>query len=286
MSQEFSSKQSYEEYYLSFGFADKIGSATIASFSFTAIDLFNGTDALATILDASLATISGSDVRVWTKGGTDQHDYLITCKIGANDGTHYELEGILPIRDIVTPSLSMLIIEDGSLSTPSANSYVTVAEVDTYCRQMGYTSWFTLSNEDKETAILRAMTFIDSQNFKGHKTGWDNPLAFPRIGVYGDVSHAFNYPEDYEYWSEYPIDAIPKAVKRATCEAAYLESTTPGTLLADRSTNIKREKVDVLEVEYFSAQPSQTVFSKVLALLREVLADASGSGGVISVLRT
>lgn len=177
-----------------------------------------------------------------------------------------------------------LIIEDGSLSTASANSYVTVVDVSSYCSDMGYSSWASLATADMETSILRAMVYIDSLPFRGAKTYYDNPLAWPRIGVYGDEPNMSNYPENHEYWSEFPIDAIPKALKRGTSEAAYQESVSPGILLEDQTTNIKREKVDVLEIEYFSPTPSEKVFSKILALMKEIL-EASGNH-FAKVLRT
>lgn len=279
---DFDAKQPAEAYLIPFDFSGELGSATIASFSIVATDLLDSSPATS-VFDSTLSTISTSFVMVWVKSGTDEHDYHIVCNIEASDGSNYELEGILPVREIVASS-SMLVIEDGSLSTPSANSYITVAEVDTYCKQMGYSGWFVLSNTDKETAILRAMIYVDSLDFKGEKTYWDNPLAWPRIGVYGDQPTVFNYPENYEYWSEYPIDAIPKVLKRGLSEAAYLESITPGTLTTTQTTNIKREKVDVLEVEYFSPTPAETVQTKILALMKDIL--EPNGGHFATVLRT
>lgn len=282
---EFESKQPAEAYYLTFDFADEIRSATISSFSLTAVDLLDNSSSLSTITNSSLATISEQEVLIWAMGGIDQHDYLLTLTILDSTGETHEKEKILPVREIVAGP-SLLIIEDGSLSTPSANSYITLTEADQYCKEQGYSSWFVKSNEDKETAILRAMVFIDAQNFKGHKTGFDNPLAWPRIGVYGDSSTSFNYPTNYEFYSEYPIDQIPKALKRGLAEAAYLEAMTPGQLLSSTTTNIKRKKVDVLEVEYFSAQPPEIVFSRVLALMKEIVEPSSNSFHYANVLRT
>ncbi len=284
--EKFDPKQSGDEYYISFGFANKLGSATISSFTVTAVDLIDNSDVLSTITDTTLATISGTDVDVWIRAGVNKHDYLLTVKITTSDNSDYEFEGIMPVRDLTSPT-SQLIIEDGSLSTASANSYVSTAEVDTYCQQMGYSDWFILSNVDKETAILRAMIFIDAQNFKGHKTGYNNPLAWPRIGVYGNTPHDFSgILGDYEFWSEIPSDSIPKALKRGLCEASYLESLVPGALTEDQETNVKRTKIDIIEIEYFSASPSQPVYTKILKLMKEILEPDNEASHFASVLRT
>ena len=176
---------------------------------------------------------------------------------------------------------SLLIIEDGSASSASANSFVTVAEVDAYCENMGYTSWASLATLAKEQAILRGMVFIDCLNYKGWKTSFENPLSWPRGGVYGDVR---SDPYSLSYWSEYPTNEIPKALKRGCCEAAYEESVTAGVLLPTGDDNIKRTKIDVIEVEYFTNATSKKVFSKILALMSEIL-QKTGSR-TANILRT
>ncbi len=157
---------------------------------------------------------------------------------------------------------SLLIIEDGSCSTASANSYITVEDVDAYCVNMGYTSWASLATLVKEQAILRGMVFIDSLPFLGQKTSYTNPLAWPRVGVYGE--DVFGMTEMVSY-------TIPKCVKRGACEAAYEESVSAGVLLPTGEDNVKRTKIDVIEIEYFSNAVSKKVFSKIIALMNDVL---------------
>lgn len=162
-----------------------------------------------------------------------------------------------------------LIIEDGTASSQSANSYVTVDEVDTFCENYGLDSWATLSTTDKETAIFRGMAYVEAEfDFKGEKYSYDDPLEWPRVGIYEDVNI---YPTtDLLYYQE-----IPKGVKNAVCRAAYEESVSPGILQANLTSNIRREKIDVIEVEYFGTEPSRTIYSAIAGFLKGLLKSAN-----------
>ncbi len=70
--------------------------------------------------------------------------------------------------------------------------------------------------------------------------GFEQELAWPRVG------HSIN-------GQEVPDTLIPPAWINASYRAAYLEAMNPGwaTGTTDPNRVVKREKVDVLEVEYF-----------------------------------
>lgn len=145
--------------------------------------------------------------------------------------------------------------EDGSV-VANANTYVEVADVDAYATNHGYSEWEG-DADTKAAAILRGMNYIESYNFKGKKTARDNPLKWPRAEVRDE--------DDYLLES----DEIPDEVVKATCEAAYREVVSPGVLQEDRTTGIKRKKVDVLETEYFQGGGggASTVFTAIDHLL-------------------
>ncbi len=172
-----------------------------------------------------------------------------------------------------------LIVEDGTVSSASANTYITLAEADTYCSNMAYTSWASLASSTRESCILRAMVYIDALAFKGYKTSFQNPLSWPRAGVYSDIRNDL-----FGFWSEYPVNEIPKSLKRGLCHAAYEESLEADILLATSQDNIKREKIDIIETEYFSSQPSQKIFTKVLALMSDIVQETGSR--MANILRT
>lgn len=176
-----------------------------------------------------------------------------------------------------------IIIEDGTLASASANSYVSIANVSAYCVNMGYTTWASLSTTDQGTAILRGMVYIDSLQYKGYKTAFTNPLQWPRMGVYGPAADIQGYP----FWDNFPQNEIPNSLKRATCQAAYEESVSAGILLPTSDANIKKEKIDVLEIEYFDRSEeisSSPVFAKIKALMVDIL--KSDGGNFVTVKRT
>jgi hypothetical protein len=162
----------------------------------------------------------------------------------------------------------VLVIEDGTVATASANSYVTVAEVTTFCSNHGLSSWDDVENTERITAILRAMAYIETFDFKGHKTSVDNPLEWPRACVYSDN------PSYLSDWNIY-IAEIPKKLKNAVCRAAYEESVSPGTLQPNASSNIQSTQVDVISISYFKPEPSKTVFSVIEGFLKGLLNDSN-----------
>jgi len=134
-----------------------------------------------------------------------------------------------------------LIVEDGSLGTPSANTYATQSYVCSYCSDHGLTAWAALASPTlEERAIHRAMSYIEGRNFKGYKVEYDQPLKWPRYEV---------YDEDGYLWDE---DSIPPILLKALAKASYEEAVDPGVLQSTLSRDdfTSSEKVDVISVSY------------------------------------
>jgi len=168
--------------------------------------------------------------------------------------------------------MATLVVEDGTGTVASANSYVSIAEVTTFCDNYGLVEWATSASSTLYTqAIIRATAFLDGEyDFKGEKYAYDDPLQWPRSGVY-----AFQdlHPEDEEFFQE-----VPDGVKKACCRAAYEELKAPGTLQSNLVSNVKREKIDVLETEYFERQiPSKTVYRTIEGFLKGLLNNSNVS---------
>jgi len=158
-----------------------------------------------------------------------------------------------------------LIEEDGSI-VDGANTYASLSYVDTFCSDLGLTSWASCSTTAREAAILRGMAYIESLSFKGYKSDADQSLKWPRDGAYDEDGYAI---ED---------DAIPTNLLRAVARAAYEESVSSGTLQATRTGGVKREKIDVIEIEYFgSSTNSDKIFAAINGYLKGLLADSAFS---------
>lgn len=155
-----------------------------------------------------------------------------------------------------------LIVEDGS-GVANANTYVDVDYCNTYCKDLNYSSWAETANTAKAEAILRAMNFIESLNWKGYKAEQDNSLEWPRKEVEDRNGY---YIDD---------DVIPINLKKAVAEAAYKE-LTPGTLQPDLdgASNIQTMKAGSLAITYFEGQVGSTqIFEVIQGLLKGLVLD-------------
>lgn len=130
-----------------------------------------------------------------------------------------------------------LIVETGA-GLVNSESYASVAEADVYHANRGCAPWATLTAPQKEEALRRATDYIEQvygQSFEGYRVTSTQALAFPRVGV-----------ELNGYYIA--SDIIPTILKSATITLAY--KAAQGNLAPDLGQTVKREKVDVLEVEY------------------------------------
>lgn len=159
-----------------------------------------------------------------------------------------------------------LIIEDGS-GVPGAQSYVTAAEATAWATARGLT--FGGTDAEVEQRLLTAMDLVESYRaqFSGVKSSSGNPLQWPRMGVLLDGEPLGD-------------DTIPSELKSALICFAYESQTTELQPTVD-SQAVSKEKVDVIEVEYFNAQgrPASTpTFTKALAFLQPLLKSSSAFG--------
>lgn len=110
------------------------------------------------------------------------------------------------------------------ITTPgsaTANAYVSLADADLYHLTLGNSAWAALAQADRESAIIRATLYLDgtyARSFSGTKATKEQALQWPRVNAKDSSGFAFD------------DDEIPAALERACCEAALLESATPGAL--------------------------------------------------------
>ena len=149
------------------------------------------------------------------------------------------------------PDISF-VVEDGT-GLPNANSYCDLDYALEYCVSKGYTNWLTLTEDMQKIYIIRGTEFVDNfYNWKGRRGSQSQSMAFPRLDL---------FDEDH-----YEIRGVPDKLKKACIEAAFLNSSSGSdTLFTTKDENgaIKRQKVDSLEVEYFSNQQNETNINAV-----------------------
>lgn len=113
-----------------------------------------------------------------------------------------------------------IVVEDGTGTEPTANSYVSAAEFATYWTNLGF-DYTEYTTDEIERSLMVATHYIElnfGMLFKGCPLEEDQPLAFPREGIYLN-------------WQELP--AMPKQLKYATFEYAKRVLTSDNNLQPD-----------------------------------------------------
>lgn len=96
-------KQPWEEFHVGFDFSKDFetpGGETIDSlYSLSAIDLTDGSDVSDALIELDKSTSSGTIYYAFVQGGESDHQYQITCKVVGTNGSQFELDGILSVKD-------------------------------------------------------------------------------------------------------------------------------------------------------------------------------------------
>ena len=165
-----------------------------------------------------------------------------------------------------------LITEDGTI-VEGAEAFADVATADTILAGLGFTSWAERSTDQKEIDLRKGAQFMEERwrsSWKGRRVSATQLLSFPRENV---VVEGFAFPSD----------AVPAEVKRANVMLA-MKSSLGVELNPDFTAGVKREKVDVLEVEYDTARVTAgTYFTAVEGLLKPFMGGSSSSSGFTTV---
>jgi len=163
--------------------------------------------------------------------------------------------------------MATIIVEDGTVVS-GANSYVTVAEFTQFCADRNITIVSTYGDESE--LLIQAMDYFEQQPFKGIKYIETQPLQFPRSDLWID-----GYLEE--------TDEIPQLVKDAqiTIAISIMRGNDP---LSNLSRAVKREKIDVLEVEYMDNAAPSVVIRSIGNIMRK-LVTSSTMGNSFTVIR-
>ena len=160
--------------------------------------------------------------------------YIDGASVNGTDITSRELGNL---GRIIVAIGTQLIIEDGTV-VANANSLVSDEEYKAYADLRGLT--IAPTQPEREAHLVAAMDYLHSieSKIQGCRLNKDQTLLFPRRGV-------------CLYGHSVPSDHIPNEIKNAQMEAAFYQ--TSNSLLTNSSNdNIRSEKMDTLQVEYFA----------------------------------
>ena len=127
-----------------------------------------------------------------------------------------------------------------TLKGETSNSYVTLAEANTYFETAPEEStWDDKTDDQKNRALISACRWIDSLNFLGDRCDNDQALKWPR-----NNHHVDNV--------ELVCTAIPKGIKYAQYELARALANDTDAMTGNKGTDGTYEEVKLgeLEVKY------------------------------------
>lgn len=224
MTTEFTTKQPYEEYAISFDFTAVLGVETIASATLTAVDQVDGSDASAVVLDAVKQANTDTVVYGWVQAGTSGHDYLITCRIVGSADSAYELEGILPVLE--TPATG--IISGGGMVTAPVIEPISLSELKLHLRLDSG----SFSGNIDTTQSIAPGTHVIANNYTTHVGAAVEVLGYTAVvnlesgtnGATGTVDVKIQESDDNVAWVDWSGGAftqVTTANDNATYEKAY-----------------------------------------------------------------
>ena len=166
--------------------------------------------------------------------------------------------------------MALILIKETGAGLVNANAYANAADGDAYHEGHLYaTAWTAATAEQKDAALVMATRLIDAEyQFGGVKATFAQALQWPRSEC-----------RDVDADDELPSNAVPKAVRDATCEQAR------ELLIVDRTATPEGEGL-----KYFFEASSQKGYDKndkrpvisgvaqsLLAKLGELLKRRSGA---------
>lgn len=163
---------------------------------------------------------------------------------------------------------------DASVGGPSANSYVTEAEADTYFGGRLNAGAWTSGGASRVPALIQAARRLDQETYRGC------PVK-PRIGAAGETQ-ALQWPR-YGVTDEggrtYLTTAVPQVLKDAQCELAlaYLVGGTSDAFADSGLEAFEKVKIGPLEVTPRATRAAGELPEVVQRLLRHVLANTRHS---------
>jgi len=151
------------------------------------------------------------------------------------------------------------------------NSYIDVADADTYWSDRDNATWAAASTAEKEAALYESAAYLDgSYAWVGSLESLTQTLGWPRTGATDNEGRT--------------LSGVPTKVEDAQCELAL--QALSGALVPSLSKDdvrTKKEKVGDIEVEYFDNSKIGRVYDYVNLLLTGLY--DNGAVNVVELVR-
>lgn len=165
-----------------------------------------------------------------------------------------------------------LTVEDGT-GLSNADSYLSIADADTYHSDRGNSSW-TGTDTVKEQYLRKATEYLDR--------------TFDWLGDIKKTTQSLNWPRDNveDKQGRDLSDQVPVIIKNATAELALEIISSDLDANTTKSDYVKREKVGQLEIEYKDGSPSSKQFNRVVKMLNGLYSSMLSNSSSVSLVRS
>lgn len=165
-----------------------------------------------------------------------------------------------------------LTTEDGT-GLAGAESYLSVADADTYWSNRGDATWAAATTANKEESLRRATQYLDATfNWIGGILLTTQALGWPRSGAWDREERDLS-------------DQVPTLVEQATAELA--KEALSGALVStvSRGDQAIRVKAGSVEVEFDPDTDAQKVYSLAARLVAQLTDGRYDSHAVVNLLK-
>lgn len=165
-------------------------------------------------------------------------------------------------------------VETGAI-VAGANSLASVTDADAYTADRGIAAWAGYSSAEKQAALILATDYLEAayrDAWRGDRVSSAQSLSWPRKGV---VVDGFTVASNI----------VPLPVVRACIEMA-IRAAAGDKLISDQGQLVKREKIDVIEIEYADYSDPSLRYSQVSKMLAPyIVGSINGMFAQVRVLR-
>jgi len=161
------------------------------------------------------------------------------------------------------------IVEDGT-GIEDSNAYVDIDFALDYLFADKLKLFSSLDDEEQEAAIIAGTQYID--------------ITYEWIGDRCSLSQGLNWPRSDAELHGFVIEGVPAAIKKATCEAAYLYLTEEGGLYStEGDKEVARERIEgAVDISYVNpkdrVKDTLTRFEVLDKLVRDYCAQKDDGG--------
>ena len=169
----------------------------------------------------------------------------------------------------------MAVVIVATVGSASANSFITLAEADTYAEgRLNASTWDAATDDNQNRALVEATRLLSALTWEGTRVDTTQALSWPR-------SWAMNPDVTWFAWAYYATSAIPQRVKDATAELAiqFIKAGTTDVAGADPNQGVIEKTVDVLTTRCDGWARPQNLdrYPSVMRLIKPLLARAGAS---------